>query len=92
MKSILNSEKLRTMRTRAGLSQWHVATALGKTQGWLSNIELGYVKPHRKIILEIARAIEVLAQERSQSQIYVMTKGSANSQSDCDLKRGQKRL
>jgi transcriptional regulator with XRE-family HTH domain len=60
MQSKLNSEKLKAMRTRAGLSQWQVASAMNRTQGWLSNIELGYVKPHQNLMLVIEMTIKKL--------------------------------
>jgi predicted transcriptional regulator len=79
----LDSKALRSMRKRAGFSQWRLAKSLGRTQGWLSNIELGYVTPHETVLAKIARAIEMLKKDRS--QIHSATKGSANSQCECDL-------
>lgn len=60
MKSNLDSSKLRQMRKDAGLSQWQVARSVGKTQGWLSNIELGYVTPSQDVALEITTVINAL--------------------------------
>jgi DNA-binding XRE family transcriptional regulator len=60
MKSNLDSGKLRQVRKDAGLSQWQVARSLGKSQGWLSTIELGYVTPSRTVARQIAAAIEKL--------------------------------
>jgi DNA-binding XRE family transcriptional regulator len=60
MKSNLDSSKLRQMRKDAGLSQWQVALSVGKTQGWLSNIELGYVTPSQDVALEITTVINAL--------------------------------
>lgn len=51
---------LRGMRTKAGLSQWQVARALGRTQGWLSNIEMGYVPLPEFEVEKIAAAITKL--------------------------------
>jgi DNA-binding XRE family transcriptional regulator len=60
MKSNPDSSKLRQMRKDAELSQWPIARALGRTQGWLSNIELGYVTPSQAIAHKIAAAIQKL--------------------------------
>lgn len=60
MKSSQDSGKLRQMRTDAGLSQWRVALSLGRTQGWLSCIELGYVTPSPGVALKIEAAIKTL--------------------------------
>jgi len=56
----MDANNLRKMRKSARLSQWKVACALGKTQGWLSNVELGYVTPGEKVARKIAAAIEKL--------------------------------
>jgi transcriptional regulator with XRE-family HTH domain len=56
----MDAKSLKEMRNRAGLSQWRVAVACNRTQGWLSNIELGYVKPTDEDILKIAAAIKTL--------------------------------
>lgn len=56
----MDTRTLKTMRIRAGLSQWQVAVACNRTQGWLSNIELGYVKPTDEDIFNIAAAIKNL--------------------------------
>ena len=57
MTGTYNGKLLRTMREKTGLSQWHVAKAIGKTQGWLSNVELGYVELTEDQVLNIAAAI-----------------------------------
>jgi len=59
-KEKLDSSKLRQMRKDAELSQWPIARALGKTQGWLSNIELGYVTPSQDVAKRIKAAIQKL--------------------------------
>ena len=58
---------LRTMREKARLSQWQVARSVGRTQGWLSNIELGYVTPTEEDVLNIAGAIKSLGKKASQA-------------------------
>lgn len=65
MKSNPDSSKLRQMREGAGLSQWQVALRLRKSQGWLSNIELGYVTPSRDVARKIAAAITKLQGSRA---------------------------
>jgi predicted transcriptional regulator len=60
MKYNLDPGHLRKMRQDAGLSQWQVACSVGKTQGWLSNIELGYVTPSQDVALEITTVINAL--------------------------------
>ena len=54
------AKELRDMRKRAGLSQWSVAQAVGKTQGWLSIIELGYHEPSEADLISIEAAIRNL--------------------------------
>jgi len=66
MKSNPDSGKLRQMRKDAGLAQWQVARSLGKTQGWLSNIELGYVTPSKDVAAKIAKAIKTLKSRSKQ--------------------------
>ncbi len=53
-------ETLRALRREKGLSQWAVARAVGRTQGWLSAIELGYVTPSDEVALDIMSAIREL--------------------------------
>ena len=60
-------EKVKNIRKQAGLSQWHVAKAVGRTQGWLSNIELGYVIPQEDELLKIVAVIMTLEQEVSEA-------------------------
>lgn len=57
----MDNKELRKMRVAANLCQWKVAVALGKTQGWLSNIELGYVAPSEDVAKKIALTIKTLA-------------------------------
>jgi transcriptional regulator with XRE-family HTH domain len=52
--------RLRDLRRKKGLSQWAVARAVGRTQGWLSAIELGYVIPSDEVALNIMSAIREL--------------------------------
>ena len=56
----MDNKELRKKRVAANLSQWKVAAELGKSQGWLSNIELGYVTPSQDVALEIATVINSL--------------------------------
>lgn len=65
MKSNPDSSKLRQMRKDAELSQWPIARALGRTQGWLSNIELGYTPPSPDVARNIADAIKKLKRGRA---------------------------
>jgi predicted transcriptional regulator len=61
----MDVEILKKSRKRAGLSQWVVARAVGRTQTWLCNIELGYVRPSEEEFVRIAVAIERLREEKS---------------------------
>jgi len=56
----MSAEALRKMREEAGLSQWAVARALGRTGPWLSLIELGYSRPREDDLFKIGLAIEKL--------------------------------
>jgi transcriptional regulator with XRE-family HTH domain len=60
-------ERVKDIRKQAGLSQWHIAKAIGRTQGWLSNIELGYVTPQGDELLKIVAVIRTLQQEVSEA-------------------------
>ena len=60
MKSIIDAKQLKAMRKNAGLSQWQVAKAVQRTQGYISTIEMGYVVPTQKVLAEIATAINSL--------------------------------
>ena len=60
----MDAKTLKTMRRKEGLSQWQVAVACERTQGWLSNIELGYVKPTNEDIFNICAAIKTLSNEK----------------------------
>lgn len=62
----MDTKWLRTKRKEADLSQWQVALALGKTQGWLSNIELGYVTPSEEVATKIAVTIKNLKRRSKQ--------------------------
>jgi len=57
----MDGKELRKRREAANLSQWKVAVALGKTQGWLSNLEMGYVVPTEDAANSIKMAIKTLA-------------------------------
>lgn len=63
MKVNLDSTSLREMRRRAGLSQLQVALSLGRTQGWLSNIELGYVTPSPEVARKLRASIKRIASD-----------------------------
>lgn len=65
MKQLSDSSNIKKKRERARLSQWRVARALGKSQGWLSNIERGYVSPPKKVLTDILRTIESLNRNRN---------------------------
>lgn len=65
MNQLRDSRNLKNRRKQARLSQWCVARALGKSQGWLSNIENFYVMPSEKILTDIFSAIERLKQDRN---------------------------
>jgi len=52
--------ELRRKRHEARLSQWEVAKGLGKTQGWLSCVELGYLQPSEQVMRHIETTIEKL--------------------------------
>jgi len=60
MKSDIDATQLRAMRENAGLSQWKVAVAVGRTQAWLCCIEMGYVRVAPEVALKIATAIKSL--------------------------------
>lgn len=60
----MDNKELRKMRVAANLCQWKVAVALGKTQGWLSNIESGYVVPSEEVARKIAFAIKTIADKQ----------------------------
>lgn len=57
----MDTNSLRILREEANLSHWKVAVALGKSQSWLPNLELGYVAPSEDVATEIALAIKTLA-------------------------------
>jgi predicted transcriptional regulator len=60
MKKQFSLNEVKKLRLNSSLSQWRVASAMGKSQGWLSNIELGYVKPPRNVIVDIELTIKGL--------------------------------
>ena len=57
----MDTNSLRMLREKANLSQWKVALALGKSQSWLSNLELGYLAPSEDVAKKIALAIKTLS-------------------------------
>jgi transcriptional regulator with XRE-family HTH domain len=58
MKSSQDASKLRQARKDAELSQWQLARSLGRSQGWLSNLECGYTDLTEDVAQKIAAAIE----------------------------------
>jgi transcriptional regulator with XRE-family HTH domain len=52
---------LRNLRLRSELSQAQVATHLGRSRSWLSNVERGKIIPDRKQAKEIMVAIVTLS-------------------------------
>jgi transcriptional regulator with XRE-family HTH domain len=64
MKKQFSIGEVKKLRLNSGLSQWRVARALGRTQGWLSNIESEYVTPDERVLANILHTIEMLNQKR----------------------------
>lgn len=58
---------IRALRQRKGLSQWVVANALGRSQSYLSNLELGYREPKEGVLEEILATIAVLPDQKKGS-------------------------
>lgn len=54
----ISAETLREKRKQAGISQWAVAKALGRSQGWVSIRECGYQQVSESEAVQIASAIE----------------------------------
>jgi DNA-binding transcriptional regulator YiaG len=59
----MTGQELKNIREEAGLPQWRVARALGRSQGWLSNFEKGYQVPTPEDASRIVRVIVQLEQE-----------------------------
>ena len=57
--------ELRKLREQRGLTQSDVAHVLGRTQVWISMVELGKIRPSAEVIERIRAAIERLAEFRA---------------------------
>ena len=68
MEFIEKAKSIREMRINAGISQWPLALAVQRTQGWLSNIELGYVTPSDAEIEKIKTAIRQIKRNGQKHQ------------------------
>ena len=56
----ISAETLKARREEAGISQWAVAKAVGRSQGWVSIRECGYQAVSESEARQIATAIEAL--------------------------------
>lgn len=63
----MDGQTLRKLRKGAGLSQWEVSRAVGKTGGWLGLIERGFMQKDDDVLADIAIAIERLGSGKVRS-------------------------
>lgn len=59
---------IKSLRERKGLSQWVVAKAIGRSQSYLSNLELGYREPKEDVLEHILATIAVLPNRNKQEK------------------------
>ena len=64
-------EKLRTLRTQYGLTIRELASELGITYGYITQIELDKRTPSAKVILKIADFFEVSADQLMRDDLEV---------------------
>lgn len=58
-----NGQALRTIRTRAGLTQEQLAAASGATFGTINRLENGHIEPTLSTVQKIADALQVAPTE-----------------------------
>lgn len=63
----MDGQTLRKLRKIAGLSQWEVSKAVGKTGGWLGLIERGFMQKDDDVLANIMAAIERLGSGKVRS-------------------------
>lgn len=72
-------QRIKTIRTKKGLTQEQVAEMVGISQKHLSRIEKGYHKPRFDMIIKIAEALNVptdaFARDLSDSDVDVFIEG-----------------
>ncbi len=56
------------LRLRAGLKQWQVAAALGRSSGWLSRLECGERPLPPELAERISETIDELPAQRANSE------------------------
>jgi transcriptional regulator with XRE-family HTH domain len=62
----MDRKYIKRLRRKAGLSQWQVATRVGRSQTWLSRVELGQLVLEDEIGNRLAESIERISKEREE--------------------------